>query len=82
MKVICIDNKISTMGLYDLKINTKNVPTYALFLTIGKIYDGDFNEDKSRVCLINDKGNKVFYDNKRFITLEECRDKILNNLLK
>ena len=69
MKVICIciDNKISTKAPSDL--------------TIGKVYDAIGTYGKV-FFLTNDKGKRAYYHKDRFITLEEWRDKILNNLLE
>ena len=65
-----------------------------LHLTFGKIYEvkeTNFDEKKfdkldfdnsNFFYLINDKGQPHIYQKKWFITVEEHRDKILNDLLK
>lgn len=66
MKVVCIDNR----G-FNKKYN----------LTVGKIYDivSDYGES---YLIKNDIGKLIDYANFRFKTLDEIRDRILDDILK
>jgi hypothetical protein len=67
-KVVCIDNK---PGSFSDKVQS---------LTIDKVYETTdlLNRD---ICIINDLCNNVNYSAKRFIYLEEWRDRKINKIL-
>lgn len=50
-------------------------------LTIGKVYETYDRPDYSSVVVINDIGNEVNYSSHRFITIEEWRERKLNEIL-
>ena len=74
-----------------MKVICNNNENLNGYLTLGKIYYVDYiTQSPFHVCLshpvdyqiTNDVGNKSFYNQSRFITVEEHRERILNDLLK
>ena len=73
MKVVCIKKYRSTNLVYEL--------------TYGKVYDtlpgcGLPGIDNYNYWIINDKGNKEYYMRSKFLTLEEFRNRKIQNILK
>lgn len=84
MKIVCIDNGDYfgvKFGTYDSKSTTNLRLPVANKLTLGKIYDIILHLPNS-YRIINDKGEVSEYLKIRFITLEEHRSRILNNLIE
>lgn len=69
-KIVCINNK----PMKGVNEKTQN-------LTIGKVYETYDRPDYSSVVVINDIGNEVNYSSHRFITIEEWRERKLNEIL-
>jgi len=57
-KIVCVNNNIK--------------PGYGLFITIGNIYDV-IVEDDGVVSIIDDTGEKSFYNEARFVSVPEYR---------
>lgn len=73
MKVVCIKKYRSTSLVYEL--------------TYGKVYDtlpgcGLSGIDDYNYWIINDKGNKEYYMKSKFLTLEEFRNRKIQNILQ
>lgn len=66
--IVCVNN-----GQIDYKPNVKG-------LTIGKKYIIIKNIQSEGIQVINDNNQKVFYDSKRFITINKYRNDKLNYL--
>lgn len=69
MKIVCIDNTKDGVKVSNL--------------TLGKVYDSltdIIDTSKYRIVIVNDKGVKEWYNNELFISLEEWREKQLNDL--
>lgn len=75
MWVICISNTLTGYSVYNKKDT----------LTQGKKYLVQNSKDPlsnfSVYLITNDFGEDIYYDVRRFITIEEHRETILNNLL-
>ena len=73
MKVVCIKKYRSTSLVYEL--------------TYGKVYDtltgcGLSGIDDHNYWIINDRGNKECYLRSKFLTLEEFRNRKIQNILQ
>lgn len=73
MKVVCIKKYRSTSLVYEL--------------TYGKVYDtlpgcGLSGIDDQNYWIINDRGNKEYYMKSKFLTLEEFRNRKIQNILQ
>lgn len=77
-KVVCVDNKPRDLKYHCIS-NARCL--FLQSLTIGKIYETVDCPESNDICVFNDKFLYVNYSAKRFISLEEWRNRKINEIL-
>lgn len=75
MKLVCINNDHWSDGHFD------NINKITLRLTVGKIYDV-YEKSDSRYIILDNLGDRISLDPKRFISMSEYRKIQLDKIIK